>query len=247
MLTIERESLILKLLKEKNIVKTSEIVKFLGVSEATIRRDLDSLEKKNLITRVFGGATLKEKTEFSNDIDIRTRKTINIEKKLKIAKFAANLIDDNDCIYLDAGTTTLEMIKHIKAKNIKVVTNGLNLIDELEKYSFTFYLIGGKIKTKTSCTVGHCAKEFLKMFNFNKVFLGANGFDENNFSTPDPEEALVKEGALLQGGKIYFLCDSSKANTHSLINFATFLQGTLITDKKLDKKYKNYIIAKEVK
>lgn len=247
MLTIEREKMILELLKSKNIVKTSEIIKKLGVSEATARRDLDLLEKKNLIKRVFGGAILNDNKNFSNDLDIKTRKTINKEEKTKIAKFAASLIEDSDCIYLDAGTTTLEMIKFIKAKDVKIVTNGLNLIDELERYSFTFYLVGGKIKTKTSCTIGHSAKEFLKLFNFNKVFLGANGFDTNAFSTPDPDEALVKETALLQGEKVYFLCDSSKADSHSLINFATFSQGTLITDKKLPKIYKNYIIAEEKK
>lgn len=247
MLTIEREKIILELLKSKNIIKTCEIIKELNISEATARRDLDQLEKKKLIKRVFGGAILNENKNFSNDLDIKTRKTINKEKKAQIAKFAASLIEDNDCIYLDAGTTTLEMIKFIQAKNIKIVTNGLILIDELEKYNFIFYLVGGKIKTKTSCTIGYNAKEFLKLFNFNKVFLGANGFDNKNFSTPDPEEALVKESALLQGEIIYFLCDSSKADTHSLINFARFSQGTLITDKKLPKIYKNYIIAKEVK
>ena len=237
MLNVERESMILKFLKEKESIKITEIVTLLGISEATARRDLISMEKRGLLKRVHGGAILNTVNGVVEDFNIQYRKKLNWTEKEKIAKFASKYVKPNTTIFIDAGTSTLAMIKYLKNKSIKVVTNGLNLIEELSKYSIETYLIGGKIKNKTSCIVGFSAVEYAKQFNFDMAFMGANAFDLEGYSTPDPEEAMIKKAVVERSERIFFLCDSSKADKKSFVYFSSLLSGHLITDKKLMSKY----------
>ncbi|MGL4868455.1 MAG: DeoR/GlpR family DNA-binding transcription regulator [Cetobacterium sp.] len=241
MLNIERENSILELLKEKEVIKIGHIVELLNISEATARRDLAQLEKKNLLRRVHGGAIQINSLDGHRDLNIKLRENINTSEKESIAKFAADFVENDSSIFLDAGTTTLCMIKHLKNLNIKVVTNGLNLINELEKYNIESFLIGGKIKSKTSCTVGFSAVQYLKTFNFHSVFIGVNALNLDGYSTPDFEEAMVKAEAISRCQNIFFLCDSSKINKNSFTIFSTIDKGLLITDKSLPEIYKNKI------
>ena len=247
MLNIERENSILELLKQKEVIKIQEIVEFLNISEATARRDLASLEKKELVKRVHGGAILNNSLDTTKDFNIQYRRNLNRVEKEKIAKYAASFIKRDSYIFLDAGTTTLCMIKYLKNLNIKVVTNGLNLIDELEKYEIESYLIGGKIKSKTSCTVGFSAAQYLKTFNFQYAFIGVNAVTLDGYSTPDFEEALIKSEAINKSIDTFFLCDHSKIGKSSFTIFSTLDKGTLITDKPLSKEYKNIVKVEVVK
>ena len=112
MLNIERENSILELLKQKEVIKIQEIVEFLNISEATARRDLASLEKKELVKRVHGGAILTNSLDTTKDFNIQYRRNLNRVEKEKIAKYAASFIKRDSYIFLDAGTTTLCMIKY---------------------------------------------------------------------------------------------------------------------------------------
>ncbi|MGL5088929.1 MAG: DeoR/GlpR family DNA-binding transcription regulator [Cetobacterium sp.] len=247
MLNIERENSILDLLKQKEVVKVLEIIELLNISEATARRDLAALEKKELIKRVHGGAVLNTSLNNNQDFNVQFRRNLNKNEKENIAELAALFIKRDTCIFLDAGTTTLCIIKYLKNLNIKVVTNGLNLIDELEKYNIESYLVGGKIKSKTSCTVGYSAVQYLKSFNFDSVFIGVNAANIDGYSTPDFEEAMIKSEAINRGKNIYFLCDHTKFDKSSFIIFSTLDVGTLITDKPLSKEYQNIVKVEVVK
>lgn len=241
MLNIERENSILELLRQKEVVKIQEIVDILNVSEATARRDLAALEKKELVTRVHGGAILNNSLDTTKDFNIQFRRNLNKEEKEKIAQLAASFVKRDSCIFLDAGTTTLCMIKHLKNLNVKVITNGLNLIDELEKYNIESFLIGGKIKSKTSCTVGFSAVQYLKTFNFDSTFIGVNALNIDGCSTPSFEEAMIKSEAINRGAETFFLCDHTKIGKHSFTIFSTLDKGTVITDKPLPKEYQNLV------
>ena len=247
MLNIERENSILELLKQKEVVKIQEIVDILNVSEATARRDLAALEKKELVKRVHGGAILNNALDTTKDFNIQFRRNLNKEEKEKIAQLAASFVKRDSCIFLDAGTTTLCMIKHLKNLNVKVITNGLNLIDELEKYNIESFLIGGKIKSKTSCTVGFSAVQYLKTFNFDSAFIGVNAFNIDGYSTPSFEEAMIKSEAINRGQETFFLCDHTKIGKHSFTIFSTLDKGTIITDKPLPKEYQNLVKVEVVK
>ncbi|MGL5124133.1 MAG: DeoR/GlpR family DNA-binding transcription regulator [Fusobacteriaceae bacterium] len=228
MLNIEREKHIMGKLKEKQSIKLKEIVETLNISEATVRRDLNNLEIKGKIKRIHGGAVLIEKYEG----DIVSKEKINIEGKELIGKKAIEYIREGDVIYLDAGTTVGKMIKYLKEKKVKVLTNGISHIPKLIKYGIETYLIGGKIKEKTSAIVGFSAVESLKKYSIDKAFIGANTVSKKGYGTPDSEEAIVKQCAIENSREIFFLCDSSKFTEESFIIFASLESGKLISDKK---------------
>lgn len=226
MLNIERQKLIMDKLQKKHNIKLKEIVKDLNISEATVRRDLNELEIKGKIKRIHGGAILIKEYEH----DITSKEKINIEGKESIGQKAVEYVKNGDIIYLDAGTTVGKMIKYLKEKKVKVLTNGISHIPELLKYGIETYLIGGKIKEKTSAIVGFSAVESLKKYNIDKAFIGANSVNEKGYGTPDSEEAIVKQCAIENSIKVFFLCDSSKFKEESFITFATLECGELITD-----------------
>ena len=175
MLNIERYNLILQMLEERRSIRLQDIVEKLNISEATVRRDLNFLEKSGKLKRVRGGATFIDEKE--EDIDYK--KVLNLKGKNKIAKEAAAQINDGDIMFLDAGSTTQCVIKYLKEKkNIKVVTNGFTHIQELTNLGIETYIVGGKIKKRTGAVVGSIATHLLGKYNFDVVLLGANAVNE---------------------------------------------------------------------
>ena len=118
------------------------------------------------------------------------------------------------------------------------MTNGFTHIEELTKRGIETYLLGGKVKVKTGAVIGSTALFSLKNYNFDVVFIGANGINFDGYSTPDPEEVLIKSEAVKRGRKVFFLCDHSKFNERSFINFASLKDGILITDSEIPKDIK---------
>jgi DeoR family fructose operon transcriptional repressor len=108
MLTNERYELILYLLEKKKTVKIQELVDATSASESTIRRDLNDLEDLNKLERTHGGATISER--ITKELSISDKSSKNLQEKIRLANYAASLILEGDCILLDAGTTTLQMI-----------------------------------------------------------------------------------------------------------------------------------------
>ena len=229
MLSEERHKLIL------------ELVKYLNTSESTIRRDLIALDKAGLLKKVHGGATaLKDISINTLDDIVENRKSLNMEEKFKIAKYAASLIKDNDLVYLDAGTTTELMINFINNTKAIFVTNGIVHARNLIKKNCTTYILGGELKLSTEAIVGAETVKSLRKYNFTKGFFGANGVDlERGFSTPDIKEAMVKEEALIRSKKRYVLCDKSKFDEISSITFADIQDAEIITTKLDNYKYRN--------
>lgn len=229
MLFEDRISYILKIIEENGSVENSKIIKDLNISEATLRRDLDYLEKENKITRVRGGAIQKKVAR--KEISIG-EKNHNKDAKKRIAKLASTFISNGDYIYLDAGTTTYELIDYIKGKDIKVVTNGIIHLEKLLSYDIETYLIGGRIKKSTMAVVGSKALRDLSEFRFDKAFIGINGISERGYSTHDVEEALLKKQAIDNSNKAFVLADSSKFDVIYFANVARLEEAEIITDKK---------------
>lgn len=229
MLFQDRISLILKLIEKDGSVENSKIIRELNISESTLRRDLDFLVKENKIKRVRGGAILKKIAR--KEIAIK-EKNFNKDSKKKIAKIASQFISNGDYIYLDAGTTTHEIIDYIIGKNIKVVTNGIMHLKKLMDNDIETYLIGGRIKKSTMAIVGVKALRDLEEFRFDKAFLGINGINESGYSTHDIEEALIKKQAINNSNKAFILADSSKFDVVYFANVAKLEEAIIITDKK---------------
>lgn len=229
MLTSERHSIILQLLKEKNIVKIQDLVDITDTSESTIRRDLTQLEQEGFLKRVHGGAArLQGKTSEPSMIEKSAK---NLHEKRMIAAYAANLVEDGDSIYLDAGSTVTEMIPLLQHKEIVVVTNGLMHIQSLLSYNIKTYIVGGYVKNNTNALVGRSALLSLSNYRFDKCFMGTNGVHaEYGYTTPDQEEAMVKKHAIDLSREAFILADESKFSEVYFAKIAEIQDASIITN-----------------
>lgn len=238
MLTEKRQEEILHLIEIQGSVTVQELTERLDASESTIRRDLAALDKKGLAVKVFGGAVQKEQSISVKEEKVALRLDKNKHEKILIAEYAASLIEPNDFIYLDAGTTTSYMIPFIKEETATFVTNAVSHALSLSERGFRVILIGGELKMNTEAIVGNEAYVQLQKYNFTKGFWGANGVSrQNGFTTPEINEALTKECAMKHTQKCYVLCDSKKFYQTGPITFARFEDANIITDKIPDESY----------
>lgn len=231
MLTDERHQRILESLEENDIITIAELIDPLEASESTIRRDLQHLENQGLLIRIHGGAKKKQQLNFEANMSEKQGK--HHEEKLLIGKYAAELIKPNDVIYIDAGTSTMAMIPYIDANlDIKVVTNSVKHAALLVEKEIDTVILGGSIKLSTNAITGFSTAQQLKQFRFNKAFMGMNGAHlENGFTTPDPEEAMIKKLAITQSQMVFALLDASKLQQTAFTHVADLSQAEIITHK----------------
>lgn len=228
MLTTERHEIIVQLLKEKQTITLKDIMDATPASESTIRRDLTELETQGKLVRIHGGATISERK--LQELTFSEKSAKSLQEKVRIAKYAASLVQKEDCIYLDAGTTVIQMVPFLADKDIVVVTNGLTHVDALIEQGITTYLTGGLMKTKTSAVIGQQAIQSLNNYRFDKCFLGVNGFHSvYGYTTPDPEEAGVKQAASALAQETYVLADGAKYNKTSFAKISDLQNAQLIT------------------
>lgn len=228
MLESERHQIIIDQLKVNNTVKLKELVDLTNASESTIRRDLTQLEERKYLKRVHGGAArLQGKL---SEPSMTEKSSKNVHTKQQIAEYASHFIEEGDSIYLDAGSTTYELISHLP-KNIVVVTNGLMHINSLLEKGITTYLIGGFAKPKTKALIGRGAFDSLKHYRFDKCFIGVNGVHpEYGFTTPDQEEAQIKQLAISLTREAYVLADDTKFSDIAFSKIANLDAATIITN-----------------
>lgn len=247
MLTETRQEEILRLLKEKGSVTVTELTEHFGASESTIRRDLNALDKKGALVKVFGGAVQTEETLSTKEEKVSLRAEMNREEKIRIARYAASLIGPEDFVYLDAGTTTGYMIPFLTERTAVFVTNAVSHALKLSENGFRVMLIGGELKAATEAIVGNEAYANLQKYNFTKGFFGTNGVGElSGFTTPDINEAMIKQCAMQHSRERYVLCDSSKFHLTSPVSFGGFREAQIITDRMPGGEYEscgNIIVA----
>lgn len=252
MLTEQRHEIILNLLSEKGSITVTELKDILNTSESTIRRDLNTLDEQGRLTKVFGGAVEKINGVSTTELSVSQKADVNTEEKKKIAMYAARLVVPNDFIYIDAGTTTEYLIDYLEEKTATYVTNAVTHARKLAIAGFKVILIGGELKGITEAVVGNQAIITIDRMNFNKGFFGTNGITEKSgFTTPDINEALVKETAFAHCHFKYILTDSSKFGETSAVTFGSINEATIITDKKIGSfaklpKHNNSIIISNI-
>lgn len=229
MLTIERQNQILAALQKQQFVRTNELAEELNTSLSTIRRDLKEMEELGLLRRCHGGAQLVSSRIDEEKLSDKT--TFQMEAKLKIGVVAAKKIKPRSVIFLDAGSTTLQMIPHLAGKEITVVTNSIIHANQLMQHHIPTYIIGGMIKENTQAIINTTALEQLQQFHFDYAFVGANAIDvQDGFMTPDPEEASIKKVAIQHSGQAYVLTDHTKFDRSSFVTFSALEDAKIITD-----------------
>ncbi|MCR2044296.1 DeoR/GlpR family DNA-binding transcription regulator [Anaerosalibacter massiliensis] len=206
----ERRMKIVEMIKRGESVKVSELTKKFKVSESTIRRDLVELEKSGRILRTHGGAVSKKINKLEDSFIEKQDKYA--KEKEKIGKIAANQIEDGDTIIIDSGTTTYYISKYLKAKDITIITNSIELTYELaNREDIEVINTGGIIRMNTKAQVGPIAEKSIRQFRVNKTFLGANGVSiKAGITTPTLDEASIKQAMIDVSGEIYLLVDESK-------------------------------------
>lgn len=242
MLEIEKFDLITKLLKKEKRLSYKDIAFNTNISESTVRRCVDKMSSDGLLVKIKGGAALSEKLNI--DIEVHERFIQNISEKQDIANKAQKLIKNGDLIYLDAGTTTFFVIRHLKDRNITVVTNGIMHINELVKYGIKTILIEGEVKHSTKAIIGVEAVNSISKYRFDKCFIGTNGVNlETGYTTPESNEARLKEKVIRHSEEKYILADYTKFNKISNITFADISGCKIITNKGFkNKEYMTYIV-----
>lgn len=208
----EREKLILeKLLKRKKIT-VKDMAKELYVSEPSVRRDFASLEKQNLIRRVHGGAVIEETALSKNKIPFALRELEESSSKLIIAEAAANLVCDNDVVFLDASTSAYCIIDFLFAKsNVTVVTNGVKALLRLAEYGINTISTGGRLISSCLALVGEEAYKTVEAINADVCFFSCRGLsDEGVLTDISAEENYVRQKMIENSEKSYLLCTKEK-------------------------------------
>ncbi len=247
MLQNERKEKILSKLKQNNSVKVTVLAKELGISESTIRRDINDLDSRGKLKKVFGGAVAINRDLSSVETDVAQRVLINIREKDIIAEYAASMINDNDFVYIDAGTTTEKMIDYLDKKTVTYVTNGITHARKLIHRGFDAYVIGGLLRPSTEAVIGAAAIEAVRKYNFTKCFMGTNGVDtESGFTTPDIGEAAVKTAVMKNSYVSFILADHTKFGLVTPVTFADIDEACVITDHLDEEHYRKYTVVKEV-
>jgi len=232
--TVDRRMKILKKLSINDQVFVNELSKEFSVSEVTIRNDLEQLESKNLLIRARGGA-MSATQVVSQDLQLTEKHKLNLTEKVKIGKAAAKLIKESDTLIMDSGTTTLEVIRNIdpSLNNVTVITNALNIANQLVSMPNVNLIIPGGVLRKNSLSlIGPLAEKSFRNFFVDKVFLGVDGFDTmNGISTPNIEEASLNQIMIDVAREVIVVADSSKFLRKSLAFICKLDRiDTVITD-----------------
>ena len=244
MLKEERQEKILEILEEENYITAVKLAKTLYASLPTIRRDLNELARKELIIRHHGGA--KKINPDKAVMPVEFRKTVNYKEKRKLCERAVKLIKDNYIIFIDASTTTLQMVDFIPPNSpITVVTNSILVSSMLTKKGVKNYLTGGELQQNSMCYAGVFSENFIKNFNFNAVFFSCHGVDEKlNIVDTSLLETSLRKALISQSERSVFLCDGSKFNVKAPYNLINLNEIDFVITNNNLVDIKNAIIVK---
>ncbi len=232
MLALERQKRILELLSIEGAVMVSKLSQELGVTEETVRRDLEKLEAKEMLRRTHGGALPMDEGNY--EFSLEKRKTLNVEAKQALARKAVQYIATGDTVFLDASTTTFYMAKELKTmKNITVITNSIRVINELSGIEGVKVIAVGGIVSNNQSLVGAMAENYITNNYFaDKMFFSSRGIGENSIILEGNEqECFIKQSMLKNSRTHYYLCDKSKIGRVGYMRLSTFENVQyLITD-----------------
>ena len=241
----ERINMIQELIESEQEISMEKLIHQFELSESTLRRYLDILEKQGLIEKHYGGVRA-----VINTIPYDKRFDRNIQSKHRIGVLAASLIKDNDSIFIDSGTTTIHIIDSLKnVKNITIITNNMNVVYLCKKFkNFKIIFLGGEFINSTNCCANYDTVKILKKYNLDKAFIAANGFSlQKGATNSDICEHDIKSLAVKQSQKSILVVDHSKFGRAGLATFASVNAfHTIITDQMPDQSYIDYCSSNQI-
>ncbi len=247
--TPERQKQILSLLVKQGRLSVTEIVEQFSISEATARRDLESLASQGKAQRVHGGVIAVE--EAPPELPILQREGEQVDEKSHIGRAAAELIVDGETIFLGSGTTVLETAKHLRErKNLTVITNSLPVLNALAGIKdISVVSLGGQLRESELSFIGHITEQALAEVRVDKVIIGTRGLSlEHGLTNDYLQETLTDRAILKIGREVIVVADHTKVNRVSTALLAPLnSMNTLITDSKADKKFIQSLKKQDIK
>lgn len=245
----ERRKKIKKIIAENNEVTISKLANRFGVSDMTIRRDLKELEKENLIVRTKGGAV--NKNILNDEEPFRKKQIKNKDLKKQISSKIVQFIKPGQTIFLDAGTTTLELAKKLKCMDITVITNDIYILVELfQCSSINLISVGGKVQNHVGAMIGNKALDLIRSVYVDYAFLGADSISYYDLflTTPTIEKVSLKKAIIESANESILLADSTKFGKKASYKICHISElDYLITDNNINESIYNYITNKAKK
>lgn len=225
-------------------VTLEELSQQFNVSMNTIRRDINELSKMNRVSKVYGGVEAIE-TTLPSAIDYSDRNIENASAKKRIGQRAAQLIQPNDIIYIDTGTTTSHILEYVNQNMpFTIITNSLDVINQASQFSHVdLFIIGEQYKRTTRSFIGLETNILLKKFNIQKSFMAATGLNiKNGLSNSEIEENHIKQIIMNKTTEAYACVDYSKMNQSTLLTYAPLKAiSTIITNQALPENLQQYV------
>jgi DeoR family transcriptional regulator, aga operon transcriptional repressor len=232
--TISRRVKILEVLNSEGQVTVSELSKKFNVTEVTIRNDLSHLAGKELLIKTRGGGLKTQRVGIDQHLNDKAK--INSKEKQAIGKKASELINENDTIIIDSGTTTIEIAKNLsRIKNLTVITNALNIASQLIRDEIKVIVLGGILRTASLSLTGPIGENSIKNFYCDKCFLGVDGIDSQfGIYTPNLEEAHLNRMMINASKEVIIVTDSNKFKRKSFAHIAPITKvNMIVTDSKI--------------
>ncbi len=242
MLALERRNLILEKLQAEKRVVVSELSQLYNVSEETIRRDLDKLEKEGLAIKSYGGAVINE--DISIDLPFNVRKNQNVSGKQKMAEIVASMVHDGDHIFLDASTTAVFVAKALKERErLTVITNSMEILLELSDVSgWNIISTGGVMKEGYLAFLGSRTEESIRSYFVDKVIFSCKALDKD-WGIMESQEAFgsTKKAMMSSGKEKILVIDSTKFD-QTAFSVAGKLRDVdiVVTDREPSERWLNY-------
>jgi DeoR/GlpR family transcriptional regulator of sugar metabolism len=231
----DRQNKILKLLSRDDQASVNDLSGKLNVSSVTIRQDLNFLESEGLLKRVHGGAVLKDAD------DIVNRMSINYEKKLRIARKASEYVKTGETIFIESGSANALLARELTGKSVNIITNNVYIARQLRKNQpSNIILLGGIYQHESESLVGRITRVCIDQLNFNKTFLGIDGYtSKTGFTLRDLLRAEISAHIIKKSKEVFIVSDSGKFGKTEV---ATICHSCdihhLITDTDLEEKYR---------
>ncbi len=237
MFTIERQQSIINMLKINKSATVTELSKIFFIGEATIRRDLEKLEKAGLIKRTYGGAVLLE--GLNSEIPLSVRETEQKEEKGLIGQLAARLVRNGDIFVIDSSSSALKMVPHLHGKEkLTVITNGAKAAIELgEQLHIKVFCTGGTLRENSLSYIGEIARYSINKFFVDTLFFSCRAIDmEKGLTDSNEDEAELRRIMVKHSKKNVLLCDHTKFDKVSFCEIGAFTCiDYIITDKQPSK------------
>jgi DeoR family transcriptional regulator, myo-inositol catabolism operon repressor len=239
------------MIKEKRIIKIheyvtehqsvslEELVSVFAVSKNTIRRDIQELVDRGKLKKVYGGVSVDHKKLES----FQDRKKQNQEQKASIVKQASQYVEDGDVIFIDSGTTTIELVEYIKERNVTIFTNSIELIVRALPFEhLNVILIGGLLDRKTDSFGNMQNMNLLCDYNINKAFMASTGISlTNGVTNASPQESELKKTIVGRSLEVFLLIDHNKFDKYGLMTYCSLDEiDYLVTDEIPNDTYQEY-------